>query len=130
MKKLLILISLLFSVILFMSVNSRTSDSFHEYATVNVDPGASGYYTNPISIRAIKGNRQAEHVYFSIRGTGSMTITLQFKCSGDTDWTNYDTYSTVKRAIIEGGEAGTVWRAGVVNSAAYISGEMIFGFGW
>ena len=113
-----------------MSVNSRTSDSFHEYATVNVDPGASGYYTNAISIRAIKGNRQAEHVYFSIRGTGTMTVTLQFKCSGDAAWTDYDTYTTSKRLIVEGGEVGTTWRAGVVNAVAYTSGEKIFGFGW
>jgi len=130
MKKLLIFATLVFSAILFMSVNSRTSDTFHEYATVNADPGASGYYTNEISIRRVLANSQAEYIYFSIRGTGTMTVTLQFKCFGDAAWTDYDTYLTSERLIVEGGEVGTVWRAGVVNAAAYTVGEKIFGFGW
>jgi len=129
MKKSLIVIALLFLAMLFMSVNSVTSHDLHEYATVDTDPAAAGFWTNEVSIRVAKSNRRADEVYFSIRGTGLMTVTLQFKCFGDATWTDYNTYTTVTRLVIEGGAAGELWRAGV-KDADYTSGNMTFGFDW
>lgn len=130
MKKLFRLLIISLIGLLFVSLNSVSTTDYHTYATVDTDPGAPGYYTGEVSIRRAKGNRKAESVYFSNRGTGSMTVTLQYKCDGDAGWTDYSTYTTVTRVVVEGGAVGELWRAGVVNSAAYTSGSMTFGFDW
>ncbi|KKM71970.1 hypothetical protein LCGC14_1425200 [marine sediment metagenome] len=110
--------------------NSRLSSDYYEYATVNTNPGASGYFTNEVNIR----QKSLQQVFFSVRETGassafSVTITLQFKCPGDDDWQDYDTYSEVNRKLIEGGGAGVRWRMGV-EQGDYTSGEVTFGFDW
>ena len=76
--------------------------------------------------------REVKQIYFSIRdaeGTGTMTVTLQFICPGETVWTDYDTYTTVTRLLIEGPAAGVLWRAGV-KVGDWTSGELVFGFDW
>jgi len=116
--------------------NSKSSRDYREYATVNAEPAGDGYFTNPVGIR----REDLTHIFFSIRETGSgagvMTVTLQFKCTGDDAWTDYDTYDEVCRKVIEGGGAGTQWRAGVKadtssgDTTNYTSGEFTFGFDW
>jgi len=117
--------------------NSRDSSVYREYVTVNEEPSGDGYFTNSVSIR----NEDLTHIFFSIRetgvGAGVMIVTLQFKCTGDDVWTDYDTYNEVCRKVIEGGGAGTQWRAGVKADASsgvatqnYTSGEFTFGFDW
>jgi len=122
--------------------NSRATDDYYEYATVHQEPAGDGYFTNAVGIRQLKGR---EYIFFSIRdtdissagGAGSMRITLQFKCPGDDDWTDYDVYTDVCRKVLEGGAAGVTWRAGVKSDASsgaadqnYTSGEFTFGFDW
>lgn len=116
--------------------NSRDSSPYREYVTVNEEPTGDGYFTNAVSIR----NEGLTHLFFSIRETGVaagvMTVTLQFKCTGDDAWTDYSTYDEVCRRIIEGGGAGVQWRAGVKADASsgdttnYTSGEFTFGLDW
>jgi len=117
--------------------NSRDSAPYREYVTVNAEPAGTGYYTNTVFIR----DKDLEHIFFSVRETGSaagvMTITLQFRCTGDDAWTDYDTYDEECRKVIEGGAAGVQWRAGVksddssgVATQNYTSGEFTFGFDW
>lgn len=95
MKKLVILFIVLVGL-LFIQANSRTTctNGRCEYATVNTDPGSSGYFTNAVNPGRIVG---ASGVWFSIRGgsTGVSLITLQFKGPGDTDWTDYACYSSL-----------------------------------
>ena len=117
--------------------NSKDSAPYREYATVNEEATGDGYFTNPVFIR----DKDLEHIFFSVRETGSaagvMIITLQFKCEGDDAWTDYDVYEDVCRKVVEGGGAGTQWRAGVkvdessgVATQNYTSGEFTFGFDW
>ena len=58
-----------------------------------------------------------------------MTVTLQFKCQGDADWTDYGSYADNQRKSIDGGGAGVQWRA-IVKNGDYTSGEKSFGFDW
>lgn len=130
MKRLLLIFCIVAVSILSMGVNSRDSAERREYATVDTDPDASGYYTNAVNIQRIQRTRRdVSQVCFSVRGTGSMTVTLQFICSGDASWTDYDTYTAVIRLKIEGAAAGVRWRAGVKDTD-YTSGSLTFGFDW
>lgn len=127
MKKLIVLL-IIAAGLLFISANSRDSDrQRHEYATVDTDPGASGYFTNNVSPR-----RQGGAVFFSVRDVSSMsmTVTLQFQCDGDAAWTDYETYTAVTRVKISDNGGKVLWRAGVKESADYTSGESTFGFDW
>ena len=107
--------------------NAKSTNDYYQYATVDTAPGAAGYYTNAVGIRQ---KRLVRTIWFSIRGAGQMSVTLQFKCPGDTDWTDYNTYNASNtRKLIRGGAAGVHWRAGV-KQGDRISGECVFGFDW
>ena len=110
---------------LFIAANSQSSGNRYEYATVDTDPAAAGYWTETVNLRRVS----SQQIYFSVRGTGSMTVTLQFICPGDAAWSDYDTYTTVTRLKVQGAAAGVRWRAGV-KDADYTSGELTFGFDW
>ena len=108
--------------------NSRSTIPDTEYATVDTDPGSEGYFTNAVSGRA-KKKLGSEAIFFSVKGSGDMSISLQFKDSGDTEWTTYETYeANTRKRILDG--SSTQWRVGVVNSAAFTSGSKTFGFTW
>jgi hypothetical protein len=105
--------------------NRRLNGERYSYAVVDTDPGAGAYTTSPVP--AYKKERQWD-LYFSVRGTGTMTVTLQFRCEGDETWSEYDTYTEACRKLIE--DRGTCeWRA-MVRVGDYTSGEMRFGFDW
>ena len=106
--------------------NSKATSDFIQYATVDTDPGATGYYTAELNLRG----KKTTVVYFSVRGTGSMTVVLQFKVTGDSVWTDYATTTNNGRAALKWGGAGVKWRAGVKNASGYTSGEKSFGFDW
>ena len=113
--------------------NSRTSGEYKEYATVDTAPGSAGYWTNSVSLR----QRQITKLFFSLRDGGASagdwdgTVTLQFKCSGDSDWTDYDTYTStdIPRKLIEGNAGHVIWRIGV-KETEYTSGSLVLGFDW
>ena len=69
--------------------NGRTSNQYAEQATVDTAPGSSGYFTNSINPRQLGKHRGIREIYFSVRGTGKMAVTLQFKITGDTTWYDY-----------------------------------------
>ena len=129
MKKLIGVLLMSSAVVLLaltlMSVNSQSSGSRYEYATVDSDAPAAGYWTNEVNPKRKSQNQ----VYFSVRGSGSMTVTLQFICPGDATWTDYATYTAVTRLKVEGAAAGVRWRAGV-KDADWSSGSLTFGFDW
>lgn len=109
--------------------NSNTSGDYKEYATVDSIPATGGHWTNPLSLRG----RGIASVNFSIRGTGSAVVTLQFKCDGDADWTDYrndgNAFETGDFKVLEGNSGNLQWRAGV-KVASYTSGSVTFGFDW
>ena len=109
--------------------NVKTSSDFLEYATVDTAPSAGGFATNPVDMRL----KKIQQMFFSIRGTGVATVTLQFKCYGDSDWTDYyndgNQFNKGEHVIIDGNAANKLWRA-VVKESAYTSGAVTFGFDW
>jgi hypothetical protein len=126
--------------------NSKSSDTFHEYATVDTSPGAAGYGTNEISLRELKTKLKkiADRVYFSIResesdssgasDTSNITVNLQFKCAGDAGWQDYkllngQTILTGHRFAITDMGAEVRWR-GWVKDNDFNGGKVTFGFDW
>lgn len=105
--------------------NLKITTDYKQYATVNAAPGGTGFFTDELNLR----EKEQKVVYFSVAGTGTMTVVLQFKRTGDASWTDYATTSNNGRAALKGGGAGIQWRAGVKNGD-YISGEKIMGFDW
>lgn len=113
--------------------NIRTASSantFREYATVDTAPGASGYYTNSVNPRQLHKNTGASEIYFSIKGTGSMSVTLQFKLASDAAWNDYADYDANGVYKIPALRIPLTWRAGVKNNSNYTSGSKTFGFDW
>ena len=106
--------------------NSKTTSDYIQYATVDTDPGGNGYFTDELNLRG----KKMTVVYFSVRGTGTMTVVLQFKGEGDVTYTDYATTTNNGRAALKGGGAGVKWRAGIKNTAAYRNGSKTFGFDW
>ena len=118
--------------------NSKNDGHGYKYATVDTAPapGSGGYYTSEVAPR----KEQIDRFYFSIRETSRdsvasvVTVKLQFKCPGDTDWTDKKNGTTDwaigDRAVINDFAAGVIWRAGVVDDADYTSGSVTFGFDW
>lgn len=110
--------------------NSVTSKESYEYAKVDTAPDSTGYWTNAVAPRGKAGVRK---LYFSVRGTGTMTVTLQFKCAGDTDWTDYVSDTTIEpgvRLLLEDTGPNVQWRAGIAEAADYTTGQCQFGFDW
>jgi len=105
--------------------NSKTDTQFTAYANVDTTPGASGYWTTGVCMR----DEQVQKMWFSIRGTSTSVVTLQFKCEGDADWSINEEISTSGRKLIEGGGAYVYWRAGIANDTDYVD-EVTFGFDW
>ncbi len=58
-----------------------------------------------------------------------MTVTLQFRCPDDSDWSDYSTYTSTVRKVVDGGASKVQWRA-IVKDGAYTSGTKRFGFDW
>lgn len=126
--------------------NGRSSGTYKEYATVDTLPTATGYYTNEVCLRdKVNAGNAKDKMYFSIRETAedvseapsalsTVTVALQFKCDGDTAWTDYvslgaETLAVGNRLTIEDMGAAVRWRAGV-RSDEYTSGSVTFGFDW
>lgn len=119
--------------------NQRISGERSVYALVDSAPDTEGFWTSNVNLSKLKTNYNASRVYFSIReaessGGSDVTVTLQFKCEGDTEWTDYapldgSTFAIGNRILMEDFAQGVVWRAGV-KSDGYVSGSVLFGFDW
>ena len=109
--------------------NANVSGLGIEYATVDTAPGADGFWTASIGMR----EKKLQQMFFSLRGTGTAVVTLQFKCDGDAAWTDYNNdgtaFVTGDRKVIEGSTANMLWRAGV-KQGGLTSGSVTFGFDW
>ena len=110
--------------------NTQDNDKVYSRdATINVAPGAGGFWTQKVSPRERKVNR----LYASVRETGASalftaTVTLQFQMPGDDEWSDYETYTAETRKIIED-DAHVKWRIGV-KQGDYTEGELTVGIDW
>lgn len=116
-----------------MANSQNNGKPYVAYATVDTAPTSAGYWTAVVNKRA-KNSKvgRVGQLFFSRRGTGVMTITLQFKCYGDTAWQDYNpTTAPVNgdRWLVESGASSVQWRAGVKEDD-YSSGSCTFGFDW
>jgi len=127
--------------------NSKNSGVRKAYATVDTAPSGSelGYWTDEVCLRdKIKEGLAKDKMFFSIRNeeadsseasdTSSITISLQFQCSGDLGWQDYVDLALSELAVgnrleISDTGAGVKWRAGV-KDGNYTSGSITFGFDW
>ncbi len=112
--------------------NRRTSKTGSEQAIIDTTPATGGYWTN--SVLTARSGFDIEELFLSVRGSGSVVPTLQFRVFGtDTEWTDYyndgvafvsgDIYViTTKARYYE-------WRIGV-KVADYTSGEIAVGLNW
>jgi len=118
--------------------NGKLSKIYCEYATVDTAPAndSGGYWTNVVYPRKNK----IKKLFFSIRETTDdssasvMTVKLQFKCQGDTGWTNHlddgSNWAIGTRVLLNEWGEGVEWRAGVEDGNDYTSGALNFGFDW
>lgn len=130
MKQRLVLMLIVVVAVLMLGANSQTNGGNYKYATIDEAPGAAGYWCQWISARQIKRNHAVEKIYFSVGHSSAWdaTVTLQFKRTIDSDWVDYDTYTSDTRRVID--DAGAVlWRAGIKNGE-YTSGTVHVGFDW
>ena len=126
--------------------NSRSSEEYHEFITVDTAPDSDdvGYWGNAISIKEIRNKHKITGVYFSIRefeldpsyasGDSDITVKLQYKCEGDAGWTDYvsldgSTLATGNRLFIEDIASRTMWRCGVIADD-FQDGQIRAGFDW
>lgn len=108
--------------------NSQTNGPRSAYATIDTAPGASGYWCASVSM----SNHKIDKMFWSRRGGGTATVTIQFKCPGDSDWTDFTTSEDLadgERFRLDDEAAGVKWRTGVKNGD-YTSGDIIVGFDW
>ena len=108
--------------------NSKLNGNRYSYATVDAAPGADGYWCNSVSMTS----KDTKAIFFSQRGGGVATVTIQFRCPGDSSWTDLTTNEIIEDGVrfrVDDFGAGVKYRAGVKNGA-YSSGDVIIGFDW
>lgn len=113
--------------------NSRSSAHRHEYASIDTAPGTDGYWCNEVSM----AEKRVNQLFWSRRGAGIGTVTIQFKCPGDSTWTDYVTtedLSTGQRFRLDDQAIGVRWRTGIKEDTSandcYTSGTITVGFDW
>jgi hypothetical protein len=119
--------------------NIKESTASREYATVDTDPAAAGYWTNEVDLRTLRSNG-AKEVYFTIAETSDalsvdvsvVTVCLQFLFAGR--WQDFmpldgSSLAIGNRLAINDIGAAVRWRAGVKDTG-YGSGSVTFGFDW
>ena len=112
--------------------NTRTSTTRKEEASVDTDPGASGYGCNPISPRGIAKSigEQGKKVCFYISSIASgATVTLRWKHKGDASYTEYADYTAVTREQLSDDSVDILYDA-IVKDDAQGTGTTVFGFDW
>lgn len=114
-----------------IAANSQSRGENYEYATVDTAPGASGYATETVNARKVRKKSQFREIWFSIGGSGTMTVTLQFlrvDVDGST-WNDYASYTSSEYKQLLEGAVNISWRA-IVKQGNHTSGQKIFGFAW
>jgi len=99
-------------------------------ASVDTDPGASGYGCSAVSLRRTVGLTATQKVFY-IKSIGtSAIVTLQWKREADLTWTDYADYTAVCRNAIADPSQNMYWRAIVKDNNQGSSGASVFGIDW
>jgi hypothetical protein len=108
--------------------NTKDNGKRYKDAIVDTAVGSEGFASDPVRSSS-KG--RIGYLAFSVRGSGSANVTLQFKCIGDSEWTDYNLspYTPGDRELIEGSGNGVYWR-GIIKDGDYNSGTVKFGIDW
>ena len=134
MKRILLLIAVCFFITgNLYGANARTGNKgtpnnalYFEQAFCDTDPGANGYWTESVSASQL-GNDDKE-IRFYIKSITGATVTLQWKRSTDSTWTDYEDYTEVTRKVIRDNSKDVFWRAGVKDDAQGTNST--FGIDW
>ena len=113
--------------------NSKSNGDRYAYATIDTAPGADGYWCDSVSM----SSKNTKAMFFSRRGGGTATVTIQFKCPGDADWTDLTTDESLadgERLRVDDFASGVKYRAGIKEDSSaddtYTSGTITVGFDW
>lgn len=116
MKKLFLILLILLVPAIIFAANAKTgrSDSdttlHYEGVSVDTDPGASGFYSDPVTAN---WGRDAK-IWLEITAVNGTTFTLQYKAQGQSSYTDYGTYTAVGNYEISSNPS-TVWRIGIAD---------------
>lgn len=110
--------------------DKQLSGRHYEYVKITTVPGADGDWCEPVTV---KKSKDVEALFFSRRGGGTATVSIQFKTpESGAAWTDYltdeDLSDGVRLRLDELG-TGVQWRAGVKNGN-FTSGTITVGFDW
>lgn len=109
--------------------NTKLNGDRYRYISIDTAPGAAGEWCDAVGMAQVS----AKALFFSYRGGGSATVTLQFRTpETGSAWTDYSTDETIEngsRYILDDHGAGVKWRAGV-KQGGLASGTVIVGFDW
>jgi len=105
-------------------INEGHAAKFEE-VSVDTDPGADGYGCNAVSF-----NGATPKVFYIASIGAGATVTLQWKRSTASTWTDYADYTTVTRQVIQEYAPGIQWRATVKDNNQGSSGSSVFGICW
>ena len=110
--------------------NEQSSGRHYEYVKITTIPGADGDRCSPVTV---KKSKDVEALFFSRRGGGVATVSIQFKTPEEgAAWTDYLTSEALDdgaRLRLDELGTGVQWRAGVANGD-YTSGDVTVGFDW
>ena len=106
----------------------------YRYAIIDEAPGSGGFWCEPVSMTQVN----AKALFFSRRGTGVATVTLQYRTpETGSVWQDYTTSETLSNGVrfrIDDFGAGVKWRAGIKEdtsaSNTYTSGTIRLGLDW
>lgn len=95
--------------------NSRTTVGSYSQIVVDTDPGAAGYWSEPVNTNA----KSADYLFFVMEDSGGdATVTIQFKQPGGS-WTDLSHDETIEDGaafVIDTGSAPLAWRIGVKDN--------------
>lgn len=101
----------------------------YRYAFIDTAPGASGYWSDSVSMTKVNANQ----LFFSFSGGGVATVSIQYQLPHAgavmVDYLTTETIASGARLRVSDMGAGVKWRAGVKQNN-YSSGDVIVGFDW
>lgn len=106
--------------------NSKNSNGPKRQITIDTDPGAPGYYSDPVNT----AKEKASFLFFAQEGNA--TVVIQFKQPNGGSWTDLSHSETIEDGaafVIDTGAAPLNWRIGIADNGQG-TGTTIAGLYW